>query len=48
MKETGVPEGEKSWFCLFYADFCFGDKSMEDCNSYKKGIKLVLTKPQDS
>lgn len=48
MKETGAPVGEESWFCIHYADFCFGDKGMEDCDSYVKGMQLVLTKPKDS
>ncbi len=40
--------GEDFWFCIHYTDFCFGEKSMEDCDSYVKGMQMVLTKPKDS
>ena len=34
MKETTEPVGEKSWFCISYADFCCGDKTSEECQDF--------------
>lgn len=48
MREPAVPEGEKSWFCLFYADFCFGDDGSDPCTTYAKAMALAQKKPQES
>jgi hypothetical protein len=46
LKSYNLEDG--SWFCIHYADFCYGDASNESCHSYEEAAQKVLKKPKRS